>query len=298
VAVAAAHEHETSPAPKQPAPAVPTAAAPVAGQASLTPAAVLQLQRSAGNAALARMLSSPPSRQLQRCGSSCGCTKCSAEDLHDQRLARVLARQKPPPSVRKGGRCEPPRTISGVVFVPWLDKEVEVANKAVQGSKKALANQAITLDLEVKPYLELGNLSISDENDNRTVSSYDQVCLIMEELESRRSKPGVVVLVVPISGEICAGHGQACYVPNLKDRCPALKYTRRLIIVGRFMSEDDLGEVLAHELGHHAGRKLSADSTEYGHEEYDKGNYMNYGKNRDHYRSELLDRMCGISFVF
>ena len=164
--------------------------------------------------------------------------------------------------------------------------------------EERLANQAIALDLEVKPFLELGNLDFSDEHDNRTVSSYDQVCAMMEELEWRRSKAGIVVLVAPISGEICQGHGQACYVGNLKDRCPALKSTRRLIIVGRFMSEDDLGEVFAHELGHHAGRRLSPDSAEYGHEEYDKGNYMNYGRNRDHYRNELLDRMCGISFPF
>lgn len=210
----------------------------------------------------------------------------------------MLAR-KPAPSVRKGSKCEPARTIPGVVFVPWRDKEVEVANKAVEGSKKALANQSIVLDLQVKPFLELGNLDFGDEDEGtRTVSSYNQVCAMMEELEWRRSKPGIVVLVVPFSGEICHNHGQACYVPNLKDKCPALKSTRRLIIVGRFMSDDDLGEVLAHELGHHAGRRLSADSAEYGHEEYDKGNYMNYGKNRDHYRSELLDRMCGISFVF
>jgi hypothetical protein len=296
--VAAAQKQEVRrAATEHAAPAAPTAAAAAPRAAPLSPAAVLQLQRSAGNAALARMLSSPTRPQLQRCGSSCGCTKCSTDELEDERSPRVLAR-KPATSVRKGSKCEPQRTISGVVFVPWRDEEVAVANKAVEGSKKALANQAIALDLEVKPFLELGNLDFSDEHDNRTVSSYDQVCAMMEELEWRRSKAGIVVLVVPISGEICQGHGQACYVGNLKDRCPALKSTRRLIIVGRFMSEDDLGEVLAHELGHHAGRRLSPDSAEYGHEEYDKGNYMNYGRNRDHYRNELLDRMCGISFQF
>lgn len=299
MSVASPQEHEVRPAARQPsapAPPSPVATAPTA--APLTPTAVLQLQRSAGNAALVRMLASPPRRQLQRCGASCRCTTCSDEELPEERLPRVLAR-KPAASVRKGDKCEPERRISGIVFVPWRDEEVVIANKAVEGSKKALANQSIALDLEVKPFLELGNLNFSDENDSRTVKSYDQVCAMMEELEYMRSKPGVVVLVVPISGEVCGGHGQACYVGDLKDRCPALKYTRRLIIVGRFMSESDLGEVLAHELGHHAGRPQRHDPTTYGHEAYDNDNYMNFGSaNRNHYRSELLDRMCGLSFQF
>lgn len=297
--VATAYEPEGRPAdrhPSAPALASPVAAVPTA--APLSPGAVLQLQRSAGNAALARMLGSPPQRQLQRCGASCRCTKCSGEQLVEEKFPRVLAR-KTPASVRKGGKCEPERRISGIVFVPWREEEVAIANKAVEGSKKALANQSIVLDLQVKPFLELGNLNFSDENDGRTVKSYDQVCAMMEELEYMRSKPGVVVLVVPISGEVCGGHGQACYVGDLKDRCPALKNTRRLIIVGRFMSESDLGEVLAHELGHHAGRPQRHDPTTYGHEAYDKDNYMNFGSaNRNHYRSELLDRMCGLSFQF
>ena len=297
--VAAAYEHEGRPADKQPAapaPASPVAAVPTA--APLSPSAVLHLQRSAGNAALARMLGSPPQRQLQRCGASCRCTKCSGEQLVEENFPRVLAR-KAPASVRKGAKCEPTRSISGVVFVPWRDDEVAIANRAVEGSKNALANQSIALDLQVKPFLELGNLNFTDEKDDRTVKSYDQVCAMMGDLEYMRSKPGVVVLVVPISGEVCGGHGQACYVSDLKDRCPALKYTRRLIIVGRFMSESDLGEVLAHELGHHAGRPQRTDPTTYGHEPYDKDNYMNFGAaNRNHYRNELLDRMCEISFVF
>lgn len=64
------------------------------------------------------------------------------------------------------------------------------------------------------------------------------------------------------------------------------------------MAEDQLGQVLAHELGHHAGEPQRGDPTTYGHEFHDPRNYMGVEKDRDHYRSELLDRMCKVSFQF
>jgi hypothetical protein len=283
--------------PKQATRAPGGAPAPAFG--ALTPDGILGLQRASGNAALARLLApSSPGRQLQRCGGgACRCVECS-DELDPVLTRRTLARTPKEKSIRKDGRCEPARTIPGVVFVPYVDEEIAVAKKAIEGSTKALAKQNITLDLELKPFLELDNLDFTDQNGNRTVNSYAQVGMMMEQLEPVRSKPGVVVLVVPISGAICQGHGQACYVPDLKEKYPWLKYTKRLIILGRFTSESELGEVLAHELGHHAGRPQPNDPTPYGHEEYDAHNYMNYGQGRDHYRNELLDRMCGISFQF
>ena len=41
------------------------------------PDAVLQIQRTAGNAAVARMVGRPATRALQRCGANCGCSTCS-----------------------------------------------------------------------------------------------------------------------------------------------------------------------------------------------------------------------------
>ena len=41
------------------------------------PDAVLQIQRTAGNAAVARMVARPATRALQRCGANCGCSTCS-----------------------------------------------------------------------------------------------------------------------------------------------------------------------------------------------------------------------------
>ncbi len=41
------------------------------------PDAVLQIQRTAGNAAVARMVAHPTTRALQRCGANCGCSTCS-----------------------------------------------------------------------------------------------------------------------------------------------------------------------------------------------------------------------------
>ena len=41
------------------------------------PDAVLQIQRTAGNAAVAQMVGRP-TRALQRCGANCGCSTCSS----------------------------------------------------------------------------------------------------------------------------------------------------------------------------------------------------------------------------
>jgi len=49
--------------------------------------------------------------------------------------------------------------------------------------------------------------------------------------------------------------------------------------------------VLAHEIGHHA------DWPQYRHPT-EKGNYLNFGKGRDHYSDDVLQNMCGKSMQF
>jgi hypothetical protein len=52
---------------------------------------ILTLQRTAGNAAVARAIAP---RAIQRCGAGCGCTSCGSkeEDLLDERLGAGLLR--------------------------------------------------------------------------------------------------------------------------------------------------------------------------------------------------------------
>jgi len=62
--------------------AAPAAAQPErkgarASSSRALPDAVLQIQRTAGNAAVARMVARPATRALQRCGANCGCSTCS-----------------------------------------------------------------------------------------------------------------------------------------------------------------------------------------------------------------------------
>ena len=62
--------------------AAPAAAPPErkgarASSSRALPDAVLQIQRTAGNAAVARMVARPTTRALQRCGANCGCDTCS-----------------------------------------------------------------------------------------------------------------------------------------------------------------------------------------------------------------------------
>ena len=278
---------------------------PIAAGTPLTAAGVQWLQRHAGNRATAALMASravsPPRRALLRDGQSCA--SCAAGK--DKAAAPVPASTKP--SHRKGKACEPARTIPGTLFVPWRDDEVARANDAVQGSKDALAKQNILLDIEVLPFLELGDLDFTErkkgeEEGTRSVGSYATVCRMMRELAFRRRRGGVVILMVPFHGEICGNHGKACYVPDFgADKClvfsllAASRVPDRLIILGKFGTEP---RTLAHELGHHAGQPQRGDPTIYGHEEYDKGNYMNYPEPRDHYRDELLERMCSVSFQF
>jgi hypothetical protein len=82
------------------------------------------------------------------------------------------------------------------------------------------------------------------------------------------------------------------------DRCGVPGVPSKVIILGTFMAEDQVPQVLAHELGHHAGEPPRTDpnGAHWGHEPYDKGNYMGYNADRDHYRPELLERMCQVSF--
>jgi hypothetical protein len=321
VAGAAAHVVEEP----ETAVATSTAGSPVAATqapvslAGISPASILALQRRAGNTAARRLVAArAATRSLQRCGSDCHCTTCSApskveddeailEDggqlLREAVAERSLLRQAKAKSVAKGGRCEPQRTISGTVFVSYEDQDMTAARTMLDGSRQALAKQNINLDFDVKPFLELDNLVIENSKGERTVDSYDQVCTLMTELEQRRTKSGAVVLVVPISGAMCSGDGEACYIENFRwNHCSWLKNTIRLIIVGSFTPKALLPTVLAHELGHHAGRSTSTDPNYYGHEPYDNSNYMGppdkVTGTRDHYRSELLDRMCRVSFQF
>ena len=59
--------------------------------ASTVRQAVLDLQRTAGNAAVARAIAP---RAIQRCGANCGCTTCGAneEELMDERVGAGLLR--------------------------------------------------------------------------------------------------------------------------------------------------------------------------------------------------------------
>lgn len=61
------------------------------------PDAVLWMQRTAGNHAVARTMA-PTGRVLQRCGANCGCTSCGGghshaeEELFDEQLGAGLLR--------------------------------------------------------------------------------------------------------------------------------------------------------------------------------------------------------------
>ena len=69
-AAAAKHERRSSPSVRQ---------------------AILSLQRTAGNAAVARAIAP---RAIQRCGANCGCTSCGSteEELLDERMGAGLLR--------------------------------------------------------------------------------------------------------------------------------------------------------------------------------------------------------------
>jgi hypothetical protein len=80
------------------------AAAPVAAEperkAAPSPAAralpdtVLLMQKTAGNAAVARAVAAPKTAAVQRCGAGCGCATCSPgeELLEDEKLGAGLLR--------------------------------------------------------------------------------------------------------------------------------------------------------------------------------------------------------------
>ena len=48
--------------------------------------AVLHMQRTAGNAAVARAVARPAERALQRCGPNCGCVSCGGGHTHGDEL--------------------------------------------------------------------------------------------------------------------------------------------------------------------------------------------------------------------
>jgi hypothetical protein len=203
----------------------------------------------------------------------------------------VLARK----SKAAGGRCEPSRSITGVVFHPMAEKETAVAKKIIEGSTAALSKQNISLELVRKPFLELFDTDLTthhgEPNEERMIRTETHLCQVMGALENQRTTSGVVVLVAPFGGEICNGGAIACYMPNLGKHCGTLKNLKRLIVVDTFAPEDELGQVLAHEIGHHA------DWPQYRHPT-EKGNYLNFGKGRDHYSPDVLQNMCGKSMQF
>ena len=203
----------------------------------------------------------------------------------------VLARK----STAVGGRCEPSRSITGVVFHPMAEKETTVAKKIIEGSTAALTKQNISLELVRKPFIELFDTDLTtnrgEPNEERMIRTQNHLCQVMGALENQRTVSGVVVLVAPFGGAICNGGAIACYMPNLGKHCGTLKNLKRLIVVDTFAPEDELGQVLAHEIGHHA------DWPQYRHPT-EKGNYLNFGKGRDHYSPDVLQNMCGKSMQF
>lgn len=258
----AVHAEERSPAVEAPRPAA-------RARDSLTlprPPAPVGVQRRAGDA------------ELLRAGGGA---------LH----RAVLARK----STAVDGRCEPSRSITGVVFHPMAEKETALAKKIIEGSTAALTKQNISLELVRKPFIEFLDTDLTtnrgEPNEERMIRSEAHLCQVMGALENQRQVPGVVVLVAPFGGEICNGGAIACYMPNLGKHCGTLKNLKRLIVVDTFAPEDELGQVLAHEIGHHA------DWPQYRHPT-EKGNYLNFGKGRDHYSPDVLQNMCSKSMQF
>ena len=258
----AVHVEERAPAVEAPRPAAPA-------RESLTlprPPAPVGVQRRAGDAELLR---------------------AGGDALH----RAVLARK----STAVDGRCEPSRSITGVVFHPMAEKETAAAKKIIEGSTAALTKQNISLELVRKPFIELFDTDLTtnhgEPNEERMIRTEAHLCQVMGALENQRQVSGVVVLVAPFGGEICNGGAIACYMPNLGKHCGTLKNLKRLIVVDTFAPEDELGQVLAHEIGHHA------DWPQYRHPT-EKGNYLNFGKGRDHYSPDVLQNMCSKSMQF
>jgi hypothetical protein len=49
-------------------------------------ASVLRMQKTAGNAAVARTMARPASRAIQRCGANCSCSSCAGGHGHEDEL--------------------------------------------------------------------------------------------------------------------------------------------------------------------------------------------------------------------
>jgi hypothetical protein len=61
------------------------------------PAAVLRMQQTAGNAAVAQTIARTPARAVQRCGANCSCDSCKGghgaeEELLEEQLGAGLLR--------------------------------------------------------------------------------------------------------------------------------------------------------------------------------------------------------------
>jgi len=49
-------------------------------------AQVLQMQKAAGNHAVAQTLARTPAQSIQRCGANCSCNSCSSKHGHDEEM--------------------------------------------------------------------------------------------------------------------------------------------------------------------------------------------------------------------
>jgi hypothetical protein len=59
------------------------------------PDTVLWMQKTAGNAAVARAVARPAAASIQRCGANCGCSTCGGKEeelLEDEKLGAGLLR--------------------------------------------------------------------------------------------------------------------------------------------------------------------------------------------------------------
>ena len=50
------------------------------------PAALLRMQKAAGNHAVAQTIARSPAQSIQRCGANCSCSSCSGGHGHDEEL--------------------------------------------------------------------------------------------------------------------------------------------------------------------------------------------------------------------
>jgi len=272
-------------------------------RSQLTPSMVMGLQRTAGNAAVSRMLADGalapapprPTRQpvrrpvrpvVQRCGSTppseCGCH--GGGSTEDQ--LSVQRAKKKPKSVAVDGKCQPTKTITGTFLAP-IDK-LDLATSMVNGSKAALAGNGIDLSMDVKGFLNMGETGFGD-----SIESNGEVCQLMRGLGPVISKGGVVVLMVPVNAnDVCGGSAEGCYKGNFGSECGGGTPVSKLIVINSFTARDCTDTIVAHEIGHAAGYPGHRDRSG------KQGDYMGFTCPRDHYHENDLPLVCGARLRF